>query len=202
MFLVRIDIPLSARKTAGCLQNAQLMHKLVTDCFKSSQKEKHIVYRKRVQNNRLFIYAYADSEVQIENLPESWEVKERNVMHWLKSFSKGQIVGFDLCTSPFRKVKMEGKKNSVRKILRTKEERMLWLQRKAEANGFEILSVEEEPYEKTYARHCKDKGAEMYMDSYRYSGVLQIIDDGKFRAAVRNGIGPGKAYGLGMLLIR
>ena len=42
---------------------------------------------------------------------------------------------------------------------------------------------------------------EMYLDQYHYQGVLQIIDAERFQLAVQRGIGPGKSYGLGMLML-
>ena len=41
----------------------------------------------------------------------------------------------------------------------------------------------------------------MYLDQYHYQGTLQITDVEQFRKAVQGGIGPGKSYGLGMLLL-
>ncbi len=41
----------------------------------------------------------------------------------------------------------------------------------------------------------------MYLDQYHYQGTLQITDAVLFQNAVREGIGPGKSYGLGMLLL-
>ena len=39
------------------------------------------------------------------------------------------------------------------------------------------------------------------MDSWCYTGLLQIVDAEAFRKTLCQGIGPGKAYGLGMLVL-
>ena len=95
----------------------------------------------------------------------------------------------------------EGAKNSRRRILRTEEERLDWLRRKAEQNGFELVSCQELESGCQTGTHAVEQGGKMRMDSYHYQGVLRICHAEQFRSAVRNGIGPGKAYGLGMLLL-
>ena len=40
------------------------------------------------------------------------------------------------------------------------------------------------------------------MDPYCYTGILQIINADSFRSAMRQGVGPGKAYGLGMIMLK
>ena len=42
----------------------------------------------------------------------------------------------------------------------------------------------------------------MYVTGYHYQGLLQITDSEHFRHALQEGIGSGRAYGLGMLLPR
>ena len=114
----------------------------------------------------------------------------------------GQTWGFDLVTMPFKKERRSDSGNSRRRMLRDEEERLEWLFRKAEQNGFAILDVQEIKDEKMNIYHPSDKGGKMVMDSYRYTGIMTIKDVSAFRKAVQEGIGPGKAYGLGMLLLK
>ena len=81
------------------------------------------------------------------------------------------------------------------------EERKVRLQRKSEQNGFSVLSLREDPAERIFGSHSAERGGRLYLDSWRYTGTLRITDEDLFRAAVRNGIGSDKAYGLGMLLL-
>ena len=103
---------------------------------------------------------------------------------------------------PFKKSAAAPGENNRRRVLRRREDRLAWLARKAEQNGFELIEVEEARGEKLSAAHAEDRGGRLYLDLYRYSGFLRIRDLSKFRSALRSGIGPGKAYGLGMLLLR
>lgn len=79
---------------------------------------------------------------------------------------------------------------------------MDWLHRKAEQNGFVLLQAEEMEQSRSQGVHGKEKGGLMVWDAYRYQGVLQVADAALFRRAIAAGIGPGKAYGLGMLLLQ
>ena len=46
------------------------------------------------------------------------------------------------------------------------------------------------------------QGGVMHHDAYHYQGVLQITDAEAFRKALQQGIGSGKAYGFGMMMVK
>ena len=48
---------------------------------------------------------------------------------------------------------------------------------------------------------ANQKKTASYLRAVCYQGVLQVSDAEKFRAAWKNGIGSGRAYGLGMMLL-
>ena len=113
-------------------------------------------------------------------------------------FSEGIVFGFRLFASPTKKVAREGKLSS-RVFLKTAEERGQWLQRQAVKNGFEIISFAENNEDKVYGRK---KDMQINYTGVHFSGVLRITDPELFWKAYCEGIGPGKSYGLGMLMIR
>ena len=203
MFLTKIEMSVSDPAVRAALSDAQKMHRLASGLFQTSRENVHLLYRLRTEGTLVSLYLYADRPVERERLlPGMSLAGERDLADWLDSMQDGRIVGFELMTMPFKKT-AEGKdKNSRRRVLRTQEERLAWLARKAEQNGFFILEVRESPGEKISASHPAGKGGQLFLDSYRYTGVLRIMDDHAFRNAICNGIGPGKSYGLGMLLLR
>ena len=204
MYLTKLLLPLNSWKTAEVLRDCQKMHCLISSLFDSSRQEKNLLYRSRIEKNWLALYLYSD--IQLKNLPEGIHISgERNLMLWLEDMKKGKSYGFDLLTSPSRKVFQPGQdkeKNSQRRILRRVQERMDWLNRKAGQNGFQILQVQEMSAPRIYGRHKDSKGGSMYWNVYHYQGILCIMDEEKFRQVMQKGIGPGKAYGLGMLLVK
>lgn len=104
---------------------------------------------------------------------------------------------FQVLASPTKKVKREGKL-SARVFLRTREERENWLRNKAKRAGFSIISIEEGKQVFLCGRKQQSK---ICYTGVNFQGILSIDDEEAFWNAYKNGIGPGKAYGLGMLMI-
>ena len=202
MYLAKIETSLSEPVIRAALQDAQKIHRLVAGLYQRPRQEAELVYRIQTQGQKVSLYLYASLPADRSRvLPGMTLAGEREMGEWLDTMQTGQLWGFDLLTMPFKKVAEDGR-NSRRRVLRRQEERFAWLARKAEQNGFAILNVQETSTEKTSAAHAEEKGGRLYLDTYRYSGMLQILDAERFRDAVRHGIGPGKAYGLGMLLLK
>lgn len=113
-------------------------------------------------------------------------------------FKVGNSYAFRLFASPTKKVSREGKL-SARVFLRSVAERSEWLTRHATAGGFSLLSVTEQ----TESRISGSKnGSSIRYTGILFTGVLRIEDAEKFWKTYCGGLGPGKAYGLGMLLVR
>ena len=109
----------------------------------------------------------------------------------------GWQAGFDLLACPSKKIRREGT-NSARIFLRTPEERTVWLRRQGEKYGFLIRSVHE--ISETQVCGKKETGR-IRLHAVHFSGLLEVTDVKTFQAAYARGIGPEKAYGLGMLLL-
>lgn len=125
-------------------------------------------------------------------------VRQRALDPVLESFAEGTVLRFDLLTHPSKKTDV-GRSNSVRVFLRTSEERRAWLVRQGEKCGFEVAACrEEEPYD---IQGRRSTGV-IRLRVVRFSGILRITDATAFCRAYVGGIGPEKAYGLGMLLLR
>lgn len=117
------------------------------------------------------------------------------------------------------------KRNGKRRALFSDEERLAWLMRKAISSGFELLTDPAEPAlpelliaERGLIRGRRqrptgsDSSGVSGPDEARasdvvvftgvlYQGCLRITDRSRFLRALRDGIGPGRAYGLGLLSI-
>lgn len=203
MFLSKIEMPLSEPAIRAAMRDAQKMHRLAAGLYRLPRQEAELLYRVRAEGQTVSLYLYADLPVeQAQLLPWMHLAGERDLDDWLAAMQAGQLWRFELLTMPFKKVSDSKSRNSRRRVLRTQAERLAWLSRKAEQNGFTILTVQEAGGEKAGAVHPEDRGGRLYLDTYRYSGTLWIEDAERFREAVRHGVGPGKAYGLGMLLLQ
>lgn len=203
MYLTRIDLQPQVRAIQRALADCQQMHRLVSGLFGTGRKESGTLYRLRMSCGQTALYLYSSTPIDHSALVQGMSFAgERDVTDWLNAFQAGQVWGFDLLAAPTRKVAAEGHKNSRRRILRKQPERLEWLCRKAAQHGFALLRADELEGVHMVGRHAQEQGGQMHWDGYHYSGVLQIEDAGRFRQAVTGGIGAGKAYGLGMLLLR
>lgn len=198
MYLIKIEM--ERREARGLLADCQQMHRFVTGFFGTDRKTNQVLYRTNLVQNKLCIYLYADCAA--EHIPDNCYVQQRDITPWLDTMEAGQLWNFDLIASPTKKVASEGKKNSQRRILRQPQERQEWLERKAEQNGFSILQIQEQDQLHVSGRHLSDRGGVMYHDAYHYQGVLRITDSVKFRMVMQTGIGSGKAYGFGMMMVK
>ena len=113
-------------------------------------------------------------------------------------FCEGGVFCFRLFASPTKKIARDGKLSS-RVFLKALEERSQWLQRQAEKKGFELISFSEITESKVTG---KKRDMQINYTGVLFTGVLRITDPDLFWKAYCEGIGPGKAYGLGMLMIR
>ena len=203
MYLTKIELSLFEPGIRAAMRDSQIMHRHIAGLYRTPRSENAVLYRVRALGSVAEVFLYAASPILRESLlPGMTLAGERDLTTWLEQMDAGQLWHFDLMTMPFKKVAGSSGQNSRRRVLRSGEERFAWLTRKAEQNGFEILDVQESASGKINASHAEERGGKLYMDAYRYSGLLRITDGTLFRDAVQGGIGPGKAYGLGMLLLR
>ncbi|MCI0508195.1 MAG: type I-E CRISPR-associated protein Cas6/Cse3/CasE [Gammaproteobacteria bacterium] len=78
-----------------------------------------------------------------------------------------------------------------------------WLQTRAEKNGFKINEsmIQINGYQQHQGFKRGGKFAIRY-STLDFSGILEVSDPSKFVNALYNGIGPAKAFGCGLLLVR
>lgn len=201
MYLTRAEISMASRFGADCARDAQKMHEVVTGLTGSKQSENHVTYRVNANGNRLIVYFYSDKGA-VNQLQSVDITGEKDISSWIESLEAGKTFAFDLLAVPSKKVKADGKKNSQRRLLKNPEERIAWLHRKAEQNGFQIVNVTELKEVSKTIRHPAHKGGMMHVNAYQYQGVLIIKNEQLFRECFCHGIGSGKAYGFGMLLLK
>ena len=202
MYLTRIDLDSHNRGLLHAVGDCQQLHQIIMRLFESDRKSADVLYRVRKDSRMLAVYIYSNRAIDRERLLPGMNLAgQRDLTAWLDTMREGQNWRFDLLASPTKKVMQDGRKNSQRRILRTMNERLAWLERKGAQNGFQLLCCKELEGSQMTGRHAQERGGQMYLDQYHYQGVLQIIDAERFQLAVQRGIGPGKSYGLGMLML-
>ena len=120
----------------------------------------------------------------------------------------GQALTFRLTANPTVKKKVEGKRHSVRVPLihdgpnsENHPTYLDWLARKAGQHGFGVLRVQGAPFHVGMARQKRKQynKADIPHFGVRFDGLLRVTDPDRLAEAVRDGIGPAKAFGFGLL---
>ena len=201
MYLSKVLFQLNDRGIQVALADCQKMHQLVTGFFGTDRRSSNILYRVRMEQNLHAIYLYSDLPIDVGRIPPRMTLAgQKDISAWVDGMQSGMMKHFDLLALPTKKVPSAGK-NSQRRVLKTPQERLEWMQRKSKQFGFQLLAVNELEHVHQAGKHSVQSSGNMYFDGYHYQGVLQVTDTVRFQNALRHGIGAGKAYGFGMLML-
>lgn len=139
-----------------------------------------------------------------------------------RSLRAGRTLRFRLLANPTRKIDTksspEGKRNNGQRVpLRHEKDQLAWLARKAEASGFRLRQVAASPPGEGTAQvpavraspagrlgqppRRTSPGSRITVEAVLFEGLLEVTDAEALRAALAVGIGPGKAYGCGLLSV-
>lgn len=204
MTLAEIEINRHNPSARHALADCHDMHRNIMRAFVDTD-EANVRQTLGVQY-RLLQEEAGSKALVLSNQPGDWDklrgcgyilAREKNVDELLKSFAQGRILGFDIFCVPSKKVKCDGK-NSKRRALTLSEERLSWLMRKGKDMGFSVLSCAENG---SFRAAGTRAGGQIVFDYVRMVGNLCITDADVFRRTYCTGIGPEKAYGMGMLLL-
>lgn len=182
MYITKINLDKTKPEVRRALADRQQLHRMIQKMFGTSRKDSDVLFR--LAGNSLYVSSEKVPNAEAEDGFTLCLERE------LPPAQEGSVHRFSLVAQPRKVV------NAKKIIIKSEEERLAWLKRKASENGFEICSIREEGREPIVSRM---KGFDV--DAYNYSGVIRITDEEAFERVQRNGIGPMKAYGCGFLMI-
>lgn len=127
------------------------------------------------------------------------------------SFEKGQHLRFRLAANPTRRLSknslgadgqpLKDKKWIGKRVPVPTDQLVEWLIRRAQSGGFSIdedSTTVQSGY--IYVNKTRD-GDGQRLRSVRYEGILEVLEADNFRNTLIQGIGPGKAFGFGLLSV-
>ena len=118
-------------------------------------------------------------------------------------FKEGRLLKFRLLANPTRKVDTksgpDGQRRNGRRVPVPAGEFYEWLAHRAEKAGFR-LAKESTIILPGYVYVNKQGGGQRYR-SVQYDGCLTVTDSALFQETLAHGIGPGKAFGFGLLSV-
>lgn len=142
-----------------------------------------------------------------------WGYAFRNACHLLAAppqvqsfdlqFWKGQLLRFSLAANPTRRLSKHSPdvgEGSIGKRVPVQTGQLVdWLARRADSGGF---TIEQQTIATQLGYVFMSKGGKgQRLFSVLFDGVLRVADGDAFRETVISGIGSGKAFGFGLLLI-
>lgn len=186
-----------------------------------------VLHRLDAERDSLVLYVQSLTRPSWECLPRDYLLATsldvdnpatRPLCEAYEGIRPGQVLAFRLRANPTRKIDTRSgpdgaRRNGRRVELRDDGARIDWLRRKEADGGFRLMStrVRTEVPDVRIGRERKVHGwrsASMGGQRRRvtlapvlYEGLLSVIDADRFRAALRAGIGPAKAYGFGLMSI-
>lgn len=179
------------------------------------------------RSGRLALYVQARTTPDWSPLPAGYLVdtmgeidnpSTTEVLSAWATLAPGWELAFRLRANPTRKIDTksgpDGKRRNGKRVeLRDDEARLAWLQRKAKDAGFELckaradaavpeVSVVEERKLIGRRPQVESEKSRLTFAPVLYEGLLRVTNADTFRNTLANGIGPGKAFGFGLLSIQ
>lgn len=213
MYLTRMTLNTKSRSTMRAMASPNLFHGAIETAF-AGERQRNLWRIDRLgENSYLLLLSREkpDLTAAVRQFGDAakapgWETKEYAPL--LERVQNGSVWHFRLTANPVRSYmeREEGKAVPERGTvkahtsLRFQKE---WLMQRAEKNGF---SLQEEEYSVVHSQwYVFRKGnahkEKVSLFAATYEGVLRVENEELFREVLINGIGRGKAYGLGMLTI-
>lgn len=220
MYLSRLLLDPRSRAVRRDLVDCQELHRTIMSAFPQTQKPDDrarerfgVLHRLEVdrRQNCLILYVQSGEEPDWALLPPEYLLAEaavKRVDGIYRSLPADAILAFRLKANPSKRLNAprigpDGRRRLGQRIeLRREEEQVDWLRRKGEQGGFDLLGVRVLGQVKEQGRRQRQDGPDspLTLAAVVFEGHLRITNLEKFyHLSLARGLGPGKAYGLGLL---
>lgn len=205
MFLSRIHLDLNSRNTLRALNSPSVFHGAVESSFIGARKRD--LWRIDKLDNRLYLLLLSEDEPDLRSFcqqfgyaDKGYEIKSYDGL--LSKINAGDVWRFRVTANATRSVSDMGnsKRGKVSACISTESQKK-WLIDKSNKNGFSVTADSFEVVQSKWLRFYKKASREISLFSVTYEGLLEVTDAEAFRRALTNGIGRGKAYGMGLLTV-
>ena len=227
MYLSRLVLDPRSREAGRDLGDVHQMHRTVMSAFPQVKEQGGVRAGLAVLHRLDIVQRGANVALLVQSgeepdwscLPEGYlfnvdseglNPATKSISDALLSLRKGQVLRFRLRANPTKKIDTksgpDGQRRNGRRVeLRTETQQIEWLSRRADRAGFSLVPV----YPGSNAPAVRVGASEklrgrttnrlVTLAGALFDGLLEVIDPDKLRLAVREGIGPGKAFGCGLL---
>lgn len=210
MYLSQLWLNLHSREARKDIAQPYEMHRTLMQAFPNGlqQGQERILYRLETEtaNHNPTLLVQSKLPPNWTQLPAGYLLNQTNkptaqVKQFTLELQQGQLLAFRLLANPTKRLSTKvPRKNtdkppiSKRIALHTSVEQLEWLNRKAQAHGFQIVTAI--PNRQT---EIHDQPHALTLLGVQFDGLLHVNDPEQLHNAVINGIGSGKAFGCGLL---
>ena len=213
MYLTRMELDLKNRQTVLAIASPSILHGMVETAFSGERKRNlwridtlhektYLILLSTERPEMMNIY----SQIGIKDNEECWQIKDYD--SYISGIQTGEVFHFRLIANPTYS-HYESNENSEKSMRGkvyahiTTEHQKKWLMDRADGLGFILNENRFDVTEKQWKSFQKGKenGRPVDILSVTYEGELRVKDADRFRETLKNGIGRGKAYGMGLLTV-
>lgn len=205
MYLSRAELDPARRSTMMALACPQKLHGAVENSFPGERRRR--LWRLDTLGEKLYLLLLSEDVPDLTGLCEQFgtgsppETRPYNPL--LERVTEGSCWQFRLTANPTesRKDPADPMGRGVLKPCYLEVEQERWLQEQAEKHGFSIPEEAFRVTRKQTYHFLKNGKRPITLLAVTYEGILQVTDPEKFREMLCQGVGRGKAYGLGLMTI-
>ncbi len=203
MFLSRIQLNLNNRNTMKALSSPSIFHGAVERAFTGERKR--ILWRIDCLNGKMYLLLLSSSEPDLDSFCQQFGendvcAEKKSYDGLLERIKNGSKWRFRITANPTKSVLRKNEKSKVYAHI-TVDYQKKWLMEKASKNGFSLSEDSFSVVQSKWLRFYKKESRAVSLLSVTYEGILEVTDEELFRNALINGIGRGKAYGMGLLTV-
>lgn len=206
MILTRIELNTKKRATMMALANPNKFHGALENA--KEDHEERILWRIDSLNSKDYLMILSPSSLKTSGLIEQFGYAEKpaqSVLYdkLLNRISTNSRWRFRFVANPTfsEKPKNENKRGKIHSHVSAKYQ-LEWLEKQGKKHGFIIDDEHTNVMQSRWITFKKNGvGQKVLVKQVVFEGILTVNDLELFKQALQNGIGRGKAYGMGMLTI-
>ncbi len=205
MYLSRILLDVSNRNTMRALASPSRFHGALDSCFCGDRPK--LLWRMDPLQNQQYLLLLSETKPDLTAFCEQfsknsndWETRDYDGL--LDRIETGSQWRFRLTANPTKSIP-SGDRQTRGKVCAhiTTAYQKQWLLERAEKHGFALAAENFEVTESRWRRFYKRENRFVTLLSVTYEGFLEVTDPDLFRNVMVNGVGRGKAYGMGLLTV-